>query len=158
MGRAGGHRSRPAAPGVVMHFRSTIRDELVSRASNLPGQSSSPFDSRELAVHEPELPASIVVFDIEAATPGPLVAEMLRQSDRVLTASIIVCSTSASELDELAAEIEKRMGPDLAPGVQHKLDATRFEDPKQGERDFFSASLDYEISYSLIDGSPDRQA
>lgn len=140
------------------HFRQTIREELEARATAVVSAAGAPGDSRESSVDQADLPSSIVTFSIEEVTDRLVQTEDLCRTRRQLSASVAFMATSPDQVEEMAAEFENRMVSKIAPGVLHRHTETRFEDPARAERDFFSLSLEYEIEYALLDGTPDEAA
>ena len=137
-----------------MHIRQTIRDELRTRATGLPGQIGAPFDSVEIAANSAEIPAAVVSLITESVEDVRHSSTALEKATRRLTASLVLVAKRPDDLEGMAEALEIAMVPDLAPGIRHELTVTRFQDPERGESDLFSLALVYEIFYTVLDGVP----
>lgn len=141
-----------------MHFRQTIRAELVARATGLPGVVSDPAESVDQVINQKRAPIAVVTMRSEEASPPRAYSTGTDASTRTLQASIVLIAYRPDDLEKLAEEVERRMAAPLMPNVSHRLTGTRFQDPARGEFDFFSLALDYQIEYVLATSDPSRLA
>ncbi len=138
------------------HYRKTILDELRPRITGLPGQVGAPLNSPDDVTDQSQVPAACVFFTEEPVRDRRGASGEGCKFTRDLSTSIVLIAKRPDDLELLAAEVEKNMLAEIAPGVQTVYDGTVFQQPKRGEFEFFALAINYKISYSTDEGSPDR--
>lgn len=138
------------------HYRKTILDELKQRISNLPGQVGAPLDSADEVTDQTQVPAAIVFFTDEPVSNRRGASGEGCKFTRDLSVTILLVAKRPDDLHLIVAEVEMRMAAELDGGVVMTYDGASFQQPKRGEFEFHALALNYKISYSTDEGSPDR--
>lgn len=137
------------------HLRHTIRLEVVSDLTGIPGVGGGPFTSLQEVVADAELPAVVVWIASEASQYAGGDSSMGRVQTRTIVLQVIALAKTMDELETMALEVERRMNAE--PHEREYLyRGTEFGDSRDGEVRFLSAQLSYELSYETGERDPTR--